>query len=105
LKFLVNTLSRVPFGSQIRRIAHNQLVLRSLLRFAAKRQYIPGMPVNLPSLKRIGQSVLEIPSDEHVTILLARVRPSHQCSFTLMSDAGLRPNEVRALRRRDVQLR
>lgn len=81
-----------------------QIVLRSVLRFAAARQYIPGMPVNLPSLKQTGQSVLEIPSDEHVNVLLAKARPSHRCGFTLMSDAGLRPNEVRALRRRDVLL-
>ncbi|MBK9263137.1 MAG: site-specific integrase [Polyangiaceae bacterium] len=82
-----------------------QIVLRSVLRFAAKRGYIPAVPVNMPSLKQTGQSVLEIPSDEQVAVLLAHARESHRCAFTLMSDAGLRPNEVRALRRRDVQLR
>lgn len=82
-----------------------QIVLRSLLRFAMSRQYIASMPPNLPTLKKIGQTVLEIPSDEQVALLLSHARPSHRLSFTLMSDAGLRPNEVRALRRRDVQLR
>lgn len=82
-----------------------QIVLRSVLRFATKRQYIAAMPPNMPALKQTGQSVLEIPSDEQIGILLAHARPSHRCSFMLISDAGLRPNEVRALRRRDVQLR
>ncbi len=82
-----------------------QIVLRSALRFATKRQYIPAMPPNMPTLKQTGQSVLEIPSDEQVSILLGKARSTHRCSFTLMSDAGLRPNEVRALRRKDVQLR
>ncbi|MBK9263089.1 MAG: site-specific integrase [Polyangiaceae bacterium] len=82
-----------------------QIVLRSLLRFAASRQYIPAIPANMPTLKKIGQSVLEIPTDEQVALLLDHARKSHRLSFTLMSDAGLRPNEVRALRRRDVQLR
>ena len=81
-----------------------QIILRSILQFAVKRQYIPAMPTNMPSLAKIGQSVLEIPSDEQVAILLAKARKSHRLSFLLMSDAGLRPNEVRALRRRDVQL-
>jgi integrase len=70
-----------------------------------KRQYIATMPSNLPSLKQTGQSVLEIPVDEQVAQLLSRARRSHRLSFLLMSDGGLRPNEVRALRRRDVQLR
>ncbi|HRI65731.1 MAG TPA: site-specific integrase, partial [Polyangium sp.] len=82
-----------------------QIVLRSLLRFALSREYIPAMPVNMPKLKKIGQSILAIPSDAEVALLLDYARKSHRLSFTLMSDAGLRPNEVRALRRRDVQLR
>jgi len=82
-----------------------QIILRSVLRFATKRGYIPAMPANMPSLKQTGQCVLEIPSDEQVTRLLLHARKSHRLSFLLMSDAGLRPNEVRALRRRDVLLR
>jgi integrase len=82
-----------------------QIILRSVLRFAASRQYIDAKPTNMPSLQRIGQSVLEITSDEQVAVVLALARKSHRLSFLLMSDAGLRPNEVRALRRRDVQLR
>lgn len=82
-----------------------QIILRSVLRFAAKRGYIPAIPTNMPSLKSTGQCVLEIPSDEQVTLLLLHGRKSHRLSFLLMSDTGLRPNEVRALRRRDVQLR
>lgn len=82
-----------------------QIVLRSVLKFAAKRGYIPAIPTNMPSLRQTGQCVLEIPSDEQVALLLLHGRKSHRLSFLLMSDAGLRPNEVRALRRRDVQLR
>ncbi|HRI71732.1 MAG TPA: site-specific integrase [Polyangium sp.] len=82
-----------------------QIILRSVLRFAAKRGYIPAMPANMPSLEPTGQCVLEIPSDEQVALLLTHARKSHRLSLLLMSDAGLRPNEVRALRRRDVQLR
>jgi hypothetical protein len=82
-----------------------QIILRSVLRFASKRGYIAAMPANMPSLKQSGQCVLEIPADEQVTLLLGHARKSHRLSFLLMSDAGLRPNEVRALRRRDVQLR
>jgi len=82
-----------------------QIILRSVLRFAAKRGYIQAMPANMPSLKKTGQCILEIPSDEQVALLLLHARKSHRLSFLLMSDGGLRPNEVRALRRRDVLLR
>ena len=81
-----------------------QIILRSLLRFAVERGILPSMPTGLPRLKKIGQTVLEIPTDEQVEVILTLAAPEHRLSFTLMSDAGLRPNEVRALRWRDVQL-
>ncbi|UQA60454.1 hypothetical protein [Polyangium aurulentum] len=41
-----------------------QIVLRSVLRFAKGRGYLDAMPVGLPRIKPVGQSILEIPSDE-----------------------------------------
>jgi integrase len=84
---------------------NTQIVLRSVLRFAASRGYLTDPPTSLPRLKPIGQSILEIPSDEEVQRILTTAAASHRRSFALMAYAGLRPNEVRALRRRDVRLR
>lgn len=84
---------------------NTQIVLRSVLRFAKGRGYIGDAPPNLPKLKPVGQSVLEIPSDEQVDRIIKYAKSTHRLTFTLMSDAGLRPNEVRALRCKDVQLR
>ncbi|WP_282425331.1 tyrosine-type recombinase/integrase, partial [Polyangium sp. 15x6] len=63
------------------------------------------MPEGMPRLKAVGQSILEIPSDEEVERILAAASERHRVSFALMAYAGLRPNEVRALRWRDVRLR
>lgn len=82
-----------------------QVVLRSVLRFCVDRGYLADSPRGLPSLKRIGQRILEIPTDDEVALLLDAAPPSHRLSFALMAYAGLRPNEVRALRRRDMLLR
>lgn len=84
---------------------NNQVVLRSVLRFAKTRGYIDDQPRNLPRLKPVGQQVLEIPSDEQVDRIIESAIESHRLTFTLISDAGLRPNEVRALRCKGVQLR
>ncbi|HRI69458.1 MAG TPA: site-specific integrase [Polyangium sp.] len=84
---------------------NTQLVLRSVLRYAKGREYIDDAPKNLPSLKTVGQTVREIPTDEQVDRILAKAILAHRLTFTLMSDAGLRPNEVRALRCKDVQLK
>ncbi|HRI72604.1 MAG TPA: site-specific integrase, partial [Polyangium sp.] len=84
---------------------NNQVVLRSVLRFAKTRGYIEDQPRNLPRLKPVGQQVLEIPSDEQVDRIIESAIDSHRLTFTLMSDAGLRPNEVRALRCKGVQLK
>ncbi|MRG98650.1 tyrosine-type recombinase/integrase [Polyangium spumosum] len=84
---------------------NTQIVLRSVLRFAKSRGYVEDRPANLPKLKPIGQSILEIPSDDQVQKILDDARETHRPTFTLMSDAGLRPNEVRALRCKDVHLR
>ena len=82
-----------------------QIVLRSVFRFAVWRGYLASTPTGLPRLKRIGQSILEIPSDDQVAAILAASNDSQRRSFALMAYAGLRPNEVRALRRRAVRLR
>ncbi len=82
-----------------------QIVLRSVLRWAHGQGHLSARPSGLPRLKKVEQSILEIPSDQEVQLILATASPSHQLSFGLMAYAGLRPNEVRALRRSDLQLR
>jgi integrase len=82
-----------------------QIVLRSVLRFAKNKGYLSEAPKGLPRLKQVEQSILEIPSDEEVEKILCAACESHRRSFALMAYTGLRPNEVRALRRRDLQLR
>ncbi|MDI1451758.1 hypothetical protein [Polyangium sp. 6x1] len=84
---------------------NTQIVLRSVLRFAKARGYIARVPEGLPRLKSIGQCILEIPTDEEVDRILAAASASQRLAFGLMAYAGLRPNEVRGLRRRDVRLR
>jgi len=93
-------------GKLTRKTRNNvQIVLRSVLRWAAETGQVGAMPSGLPRLKRIDRTILEIPSDEEVQIILGAASELHRRSFALMAYAGLRPNEVRALRRRDVQLR
>ena len=82
-----------------------QIVLRSVLRFAKDKGHISDAPKGLPRLKQVEQSILEIPSDEEVEKILHAACESHRRSFALMAYTGLRPNEVRALRRRNLQLR
>ncbi len=84
---------------------NSQIVLRSVLRFAKTRQYIDDAPTNLPRLKPVEQQVLEIPDDQQVDHILETANDAHRLTFALMSDAGLRPNEVRALRCKNVQLK
>ncbi|MDC3960895.1 tyrosine-type recombinase/integrase [Polyangium jinanense] len=81
------------------------MVIRSVLRFAVVRKYLRAMPEGMPRLKAVGQSILEIPSNEEVERILAAASERHRVSFALMAYAGLRPNEVRALRWPDVRLR
>ncbi|MFS8071503.1 MAG: tyrosine-type recombinase/integrase, partial [Byssovorax sp.] len=82
-----------------------QIVLRSVLRFAKERGYLSAIPSSLPRLKQPEPSILEIPSDDQVEEILGLACPTQRLSFALMAYAGLRPNEVRALLRRDVKLR
>lgn len=82
-----------------------QIVLRSVLRFARDKGHIGELPRGLPRLRQPEPSILEIPSDDQVTEILARSCPTQRRAFGLMAFAGLRPNEVRALLRRDVKLR
>jgi len=84
---------------------NTQVVLRSVLRFAKSRGYVEEQPANLPKLKQVVQRILEIPSDDQVEQILGIAYDTHRLAFTLMSDAGLRPNEVCALRGKDVLLR
>ncbi len=94
-------------GGKLARSTRNnaQIVLRSVLRFAVTMKHVSAMPSELPKLKRIGQTILEIPVDDEVERILTTASPAHRLSFMLMSDSGLRPNEVRALKERDIELR
>lgn len=83
-----------------------QIVLRSVLRFAAEeKKYISAAPTGMPRLKRLDQTILEIPSDEEGTAILCIATDAQRRAFGLMAFAGLRPNEVRAQRCRDLMLR
>jgi integrase len=82
-----------------------QIVLRSVLRFAAEeKKYISAAPTGMPRLKKLDQTILEIPSDEEVKAILRIATEAQRRAFGLMAFAGLRPNEVRALRGRDLAL-
>lgn len=82
-----------------------QIVLRSVLRFAKDKNYLNATPEGLPRLKQVEQTILEIPTDEEVQVILRTATETQRLGFALIAYGGLRPNEVRALRRRDVQLR
>jgi integrase len=82
-----------------------QIVLRSVLRFAKERGYLREIPSALPRLKQPEPSILEIPTDDQVAEILRRACPTQRRAFGLMAYAGLRPNEVRAILRRDMKLR
>ena len=77
-----------------------QIVLRSVLRFAKDKGYLSATPEGLPRLKQVEQTILEIPTDEEVQVILRTATEAQRLGFALMAYAGLRPNEVRALRRR-----
>jgi hypothetical protein len=82
-----------------------QIVLRSVLRFAVDKNDFGAMPSGLPRLKQPEPSILEIPTDDQVVEILRLACPTQRRAFALMAYAGLRPNEVRALPRRDMKLR
>jgi integrase len=91
---------------QLRRATRNnvQIALRSVLRYAVESENLGAMP-SLPPLKRIGRSVLRVMTDTNVEAILgATTHASHRIAFMLAAFAGLRANEVRGLRWRDVTL-
>jgi integrase len=96
-------LTKQKLGKNTRNNA--QIVLRSVLRFAVEKGDLGVMPSGLPRLKQPEPSILEIPSDDHVATILANACPAQRRAFGLMAYAGLRPNEVRGLPRRDMKLR
>ena len=81
-----------------------QTILRSVLAFAVREGLIAGYPTGLPKLRRVRESVLEIPTDGDVRAILEAARAAPRRSLALMAYAGLRPNEVRGLRRREIKL-
>jgi len=58
-----------------------QIVLRSVLQFAVKRKYLADVPANLPRLKPVEQTLLEIPSDDQVKKLLETANELHRRAF------------------------
>ena len=75
------------------------------MRFAKEKGYLSGMPNGLPRLKQPEPSIPEIPSDDQVAEILGLSCSTQRRAFGLMAYGGLRPNEVRALPRRDMKLR
>lgn len=92
-------------GKKIQSSTRNnvQIVLRSTLRFAKQQGWIETMPPSLPALRRPEQTVLSIPTDQQVSMILAHASRCARPALLLMAHAGLRPNEVRALRAGDVR--
>ena len=83
-----------------------QIVLRSTLRFAVETKKLGAMPSGAASPETArAPSILEIPTDDQVAEILKLACPTQRRAFGLMAYAGLRPNEVRALPRRDMKLR
>ena len=95
-------LTKEKLGKSTRNNA--QIVLRSVLRFAVEKGDLGVMPSGLPRLKQPEPSILEIPTDDQVAEILKLACPTQRRAFALMAYAGLRPNEVRALLRRDLKL-
>jgi len=81
-----------------------QIVLRSTLRFAHRQGYVAKMPEGMPALKRVGQTMLDIPSDAEVHVIVTEAPSPLSTALKLMAYGGLRPNEVRGLRWTDVRL-
>jgi len=106
-------------GPSTRRNHH--VVLRSVLKSIGPYEgqtglYLAELP-KLPKLPRVGKTVVHAASPEDVALLLnekedenklmvrARQRRAARLAFALACFAGLRASEVRALRRRDVDLK
>jgi integrase len=84
---------------------NTQIVLRSVLKFAVAKKDLTVKPDGLPHLRQPEPSIMEIPTDDQVAAILALACKTQRRAFGLMAYAGLRPNEVRALLRRDMKLR
>ena len=84
---------------------NSQIVLRSVLRFAVEKKHLGATPSGLPHLRQPEPSIMEIPTDDQVAEILTLACKTQRRAFGLMAYAGLRPNEVRALLRRDMKLR
>jgi integrase len=95
-------LAKADFAQWTRN--HAQTVARSVITFAVSKGYLTEPP-RLPKLRHIGASILEIPSDGQAEKIVQLACPAQRVPFALMAYAGLRPNEVRALRWRNVLLR
>ncbi len=81
-----------------------QVVLRSILSFAADEGYLAERPRGLPKLLRPSQRVLDIPTDEQIDATLSIANPAQERSLGILAFAGLRPHEARALRAGSVKL-
>jgi len=114
------TLINAGQGASTRR--NEQCVLRSIIRSVGPTDDgKPGVLLDVlplfPKLPKVGRIAVEAPSAEDVAKLLgeedddyrrpvlSRKRRAARLAFALSAYAGLRASEVRALRRRDVDLR
>jgi integrase len=81
-----------------------QIVLRSVLcRYAVEAKLIPEAP-KLPSLPRVGTTIVSVLSHDDVRALIAATDDAYRVGIMLAAYAGLRAGEVRGLRWRDVDL-
>jgi integrase len=84
--------------------ANIHCVFRSVLRCAVDAGFLPELP-RFPPLPKVGRQIVRPMRTEHVEQLLAASSPSARLALSLMAFAGLRPSEVRGLRRCDVDLK
>lgn len=82
-------------------------VMRSLMQFAVKRNFIGVNPcdsVKLPRRRSKGKKPMIVLTPQEVTTLAEAITERHRVMLYVCAYAGLRAGEAEALRRRDVNL-
>ncbi len=81
-----------------------QIAFRSVLSFARERGLLKSEPVVI-GLRQPGKTIFDIPTKDEVEAIINEARCAHhRRSLGLVAYSGLRPHEVRGLRRRRVNL-